>query len=68
MWNLIKMIQNIYKMETNSQILKANLWLLQGKLWGGVNSEDGNNIYTLLNIKCILTKTYYIAQGNTTPI
>ena len=55
-------------METNSQILKANLWLLQGKLWGGVNSEDGNNIYTLLNIKYILTKTYYIAQGNTTPI
>ena len=36
----------IYNTETNSQILKSNLWLPKGK-WGDVmNQEIGNGIYT----------------------
>ena len=34
----------IYKTETNSQILKSNLWLPKGKLWwGGINYGGGIN-------------------------
>jgi len=30
-WNLIKMIRKTYKTETDSKILKPNLWFLKGK-------------------------------------
>ena len=67
MWNLIKRDTKelIYKIETNSQISKSNLWLPKGKLSGGrINWEDGINTYTLLYIKQITKRTYWIAQGS----
>ena len=40
----------IYKTEVESQMLKTNLWLPEGK-GGGINWEIGIDIYTLLYIK-----------------
>ena len=54
MWNLIKNDTNelIYKIETDAQISKSNLGLPKGKCWGGgINWENGINIYTLLYTK-----------------
>ena len=43
----------IYKTEIDSQTQKTNLWLPKGNMWGGINQEDGINIYTLLQMKQI---------------
>ena len=54
MRNLIKNTkQLIYKKaQTQTQILKSNVWLPKGKPWrGGLNWEDGITTYTLLYIK-----------------
>ena len=34
MWKLIKMIQKELIYQTNSHILKSNLWSPKGKMWG----------------------------------
>ena len=54
MWNIIKndTKELIYKTETNSQILKSNVWLTKGKPWGEKDKLGGWVItYTLLYIK-----------------
>ena len=46
-------MNEIYKIETDSQTLKTNLWLPEGKgvCVGGINQEFGVNIYKLPCIK-----------------
>ena len=56
MWNpIFKNDTNelIYKTETDTQILKTNLWLPKGKVrvGGGINQKYGINIYIFLYIK-----------------
>ena len=68
MWNLIfKNCTNefIYKIETDLQISKTNLWLSKGKcVGGGINQELGMNIHTQLYIKTDSPiRTCCIAQG-----
>ena len=43
MWNLIKMIEMhlFIKKETDSHILKPNLWLPKWKHWGGPDKLGG---------------------------
>ena len=52
MWNLKNDTNEpAYKTETDSQTYKTNLWLLKGRVGGGINWEFGINRYTLLYIK-----------------
>ena len=53
MWNIINNAGNlVYRIETDSQISKAILWLPKGKLWvgGGLYCKDWINTYTRLYI------------------
>ena len=50
-WKLIKMIQRTYEPETQSKILKPNLWLPKEKWRWGINYGVRIDIYILLYIK-----------------
>ena len=55
----------IYKVETDSQTQKTNLWLPTGKGRGVViNQEVGINIYTILYIKQIINKNLLCSTMN----
>ena len=45
-------MNELYKIEIDSQMLKTNLWLPEGNcVWGEINYEFGVNIYKLPCIK-----------------
>ena len=65
MWNLkYDPSKVIYKTETDSQTQKTNLWLPNGKGWGGITQEFGISRYKLLYIKQINNKVLLYSTGN----
>ena len=54
----------IYKTETNSEIWKTNLWLLKGKMGGGIDEELEITRYKLLHIKEINNQILLYSAGN----
>ena len=60
--------RNIYKLtylQNRKRLIdiENRLWLPKEKAVGGINSELGITIHTLLYIKQIVARTYYTAQG-----
>ena len=68
MWNLKKNDTNelIYRIETDAQTSKKNLWLPKGKGEAGINQGFGINIYTRPYIKQINNKYLLQSTGNYT--
>ena len=68
---MILLIYGILKKGTNELIYKTEIELqsrkqtygYQGARAGGISWDTGIDIYTLLCVKQITNKTYYIAQG-----
>ena len=67
MWNLKENDANelIYKTETDSQLMKANLWLPKKKDWGEgwMNWEIGIGPCTLLDIEWMLSRDLLYSTG-----
>ena len=61
------MIQRIYKKETDSQTSRTSLWLLSGRVGGGIVIEFEMNIYVLLYLKWMTNKDLLYSKGNSAP-
>ena len=66
MWNLKRHDTNelTYKMETDSQTSRMNLWLPGGRMGEGIVREFGMDMYTLLYLKWKTNKDLLCGIGN----
>ena len=66
MWNLKRNNRNevIYKLVTDSQTLRMNLWLPGARMGEGIVREFGMDMYTLLYLKWKTNKDLLCGIGN----